>query len=1250
MITQSVQEAHQRDIKQYYESLKTFFDVTGVLKLNRETSSRAQKARGKLLKLSFSQFYELSTDLADELKRRINEDENKPEFLLPKVNFHVKRNQARQKLANLSQTRFNELVDDILFEIQRRGFDKTIEPTKKANEQENIDDLNNSLPKIVSPSEKDPTSIMKDRNSSSSQIPTTTTSIQPSLVIPKKASIDWSTSEEEESDDEKDKELKETEGKADNTAQHPTADITDIHDDSDLINNTTIQEEFVDGTAFLTPLAKNNRTSNDETETKNRAYGGSTLKEQLESTFDNKPNPSIDIPTPVLSSISRNVFSTELNEPEIKADSNINSTPITIPKGLESNNNIDVSDKNMKYLNSNDSSSTMIHSTSNSSHRQSEFMNLNSQVRNLSIENETLKQKVSELEVESKFRYNITSNELDTTEESDLLSSDSLLKYMSSDGILTLGLVTSLNVQINSFFKIIKRFNNIENSSLGDELFKTLGKTSNIISDILTQVDLPKYKDQVILLKASFSHLISTVRYFSMYHYLLPKLAIYAAITEVAFATCNLISITNIKETNIANVKSQEDLETSNEVNNSLPHGSLASPQPVALDNSIYFTPAVNSVYSNPMDIMEDKNNAAENSPVKPLKITQKIGNQASNFVPKINTRMRQPSGSSLSSLMIDQERHKKSSSDISNMPTTPVPPSIKSSLANEQAVEKKDENRTVLEDDTQKQASTMNTNLSTSIDNSIKSHIETKPKYSEEQLTNQRSSIGLAMSIDNIFGSDDKNDDELIKGNHPISETDLNATPDLIGTSSDSLSKFNVTETEEKPNNRLNNGGEDEDETFLALRQVQENKKIEAEKKNGASDLSTSEAKNPSEKLNVTSDTKSNHSINSINPIKINKLVNASLRKVSLNKVNSNDKNKPTTSASNDSLSNSKLEIPERKKEHVIEKNEVQDTFQRVELPKRHEPRLSNTKGEPTIQVKSESIEPVIKNENDEKTIPKIENDGDEKVTNEPIIEGKKLEQSTSNNVNTREPVVKKEPVIKNETIETPISVVSNHEESTNGNIDFNEDDSSYQFIPLKPTDEKATKATTVSEEEEETDDGETSSSEGDSEEDEDFDVDAFDIENPDNTLSDLLLYLEHQTVDVISTIQSLLSSIKEPQSTKGNLRKESNAINQVIGQMVDATSTSMNQSRNAKLKEHGSWVVRSLEDCGRRMTVLCQLEKGGILKNDETDNDYADKNFKQRLAGIAFDVAKCTKELVKTVEEASLKEEIEFLNSRFH
>ncbi len=93
-------------------------------------NQRQNKAREKLVRLSKQQFNELSTDVYDELMRRQNtssipEDRialtsaDQP-FLVPKENFHPKRNQARQKLATLPPGRFKELASDVLYEIERR--------------------------------------------------------------------------------------------------------------------------------------------------------------------------------------------------------------------------------------------------------------------------------------------------------------------------------------------------------------------------------------------------------------------------------------------------------------------------------------------------------------------------------------------------------------------------------------------------------------------------------------------------------------------------------------------------------------------------------------------------------------------------------------------------------------------------------------------------------------------------------------------------------------------------------------------------------------------------------------------------------------------------------------------------------------------------------------------------------------------------------------------------------------------------
>jgi hypothetical protein len=103
-----------------------------------------RNAREKLTRLTRQQFQELSTDVYDELMRRIEDsDGGQPgqrafarrsssrrtestwvalaePFLAVRPDFHPKRNQARQKLATLPLLRFRDLASDVYFELDRR--------------------------------------------------------------------------------------------------------------------------------------------------------------------------------------------------------------------------------------------------------------------------------------------------------------------------------------------------------------------------------------------------------------------------------------------------------------------------------------------------------------------------------------------------------------------------------------------------------------------------------------------------------------------------------------------------------------------------------------------------------------------------------------------------------------------------------------------------------------------------------------------------------------------------------------------------------------------------------------------------------------------------------------------------------------------------------------------------------------------------------------------------------------------------
>lgn len=111
-------------LSQHYAILKRFLAQS---LRDEKGNPRPNRARDKLLRLSPVQFQELSTDVYDELLRRqsstgqqIHGPGQVPPYLLPKDNFHPKRNQARQKLATLPPPRFQDLATDVFYELERR--------------------------------------------------------------------------------------------------------------------------------------------------------------------------------------------------------------------------------------------------------------------------------------------------------------------------------------------------------------------------------------------------------------------------------------------------------------------------------------------------------------------------------------------------------------------------------------------------------------------------------------------------------------------------------------------------------------------------------------------------------------------------------------------------------------------------------------------------------------------------------------------------------------------------------------------------------------------------------------------------------------------------------------------------------------------------------------------------------------------------------------------------------------------------
>ncbi|KAG5941315.1 hypothetical protein E4U60_007968 [Claviceps pazoutovae] len=118
----SSRELDEPVLIEHYIALKAFLHARG-----NDARQHPNKARDKLLRLSSVQFFELSTDVFDELIRRQtmarappNTANSLPQFLLPEKTFHQKRNQARQRLSSLGPPRFRDLATDVYHELERR--------------------------------------------------------------------------------------------------------------------------------------------------------------------------------------------------------------------------------------------------------------------------------------------------------------------------------------------------------------------------------------------------------------------------------------------------------------------------------------------------------------------------------------------------------------------------------------------------------------------------------------------------------------------------------------------------------------------------------------------------------------------------------------------------------------------------------------------------------------------------------------------------------------------------------------------------------------------------------------------------------------------------------------------------------------------------------------------------------------------------------------------------------------------------
>ncbi|KAK6539284.1 component of the polarisome [Orbilia ellipsospora] len=169
---QSISLDNEQQVSRQHAALKALLEP--YLKVDKN-SVKANKARDKLLRLTQIQFQELSTDVYDELQRRqgagdrLSSSSNitktgpatdLPEgvapHLMPRTEFHPKRNQARQKLSTLPTVRFRDLATDVFYELERRypqftgaSIDRTGSPASSLRDTSPNNEKQERRPKIA---------------------------------------------------------------------------------------------------------------------------------------------------------------------------------------------------------------------------------------------------------------------------------------------------------------------------------------------------------------------------------------------------------------------------------------------------------------------------------------------------------------------------------------------------------------------------------------------------------------------------------------------------------------------------------------------------------------------------------------------------------------------------------------------------------------------------------------------------------------------------------------------------------------------------------------------------------------------------------------------------------------------------------------------------------------------------------------------------------------------------------------------
>ncbi|CAK7905791.1 hypothetical protein CAAN3_08S02586 [[Candida] anglica] len=1346
---------NEKDLVHHHRVLKQFLEISDDSSSKTKTnSSRAARAREKLLKLSGAQFRELSTDVYDELRRRIDESRGEPDFLLPKSSFHPKRNQARQKLSSLPQSRFKDLVSDISYEIERRQLhiptqspeqpqrgsngngegvvQQQLPPYEESDSRKSIPISNHS--KEFNPShrqqhsqsshsqqlnvnhspqsEKHPPSSnqplqhqrqLSQQSSNSKfqqQQPQPAIGVQSKTVIPSKANLTWSSDEEDEAGEiaaeaeehsgfggdkfiqEPQPEQKSREIEESWVPENEDEDVngngfvrqsqnskisgnslrkSNVSHEENLKNlrdeSTKLESQIQDLRSQLEDVSK----ERDQSEQKYRLLQddyqttiseNKRLSKEIEDFEEEKAQWAADKSTFVqkisdleahaasvhdYDSLKSSVGALRLENQSLK---NSTAKDRSIIPNRTTSRDIQTPDKelptSLKLAPPAHAVAEESKSISRNGNTKQGIERFLDQLANIEVPNKRGDQSVLELKKDvakwQKMYEDVRAGQISNDLSQKIMSQNELKPFISPSGLIPFESVSNLIASVETLLGYLKN-----DTFDADSLFEKISKISILANSIAAQGDDHSLNsnENSILLREATSFALTATRYYAVYSNILPKIIVERSLGEICFSVCDLISISKLSTGKGSSNGETKSLTPST----SYISAANSGVRPLRMTTKLRETSPIRDIKSStPIKQIPSPTNSSV-----PLVVdtSKKINNPVvERSIPDLSTVQKSPSPSSPVSKNIGNlaSKFEKVNEDsvakstppksigsgvayltnrLNNSDSSPISPSRTTPTKSKNIFDKVRQFESPNDEDSSKyspkrlsagrlEKSILNDHKSKEVTPSSNgSIISQESKPDTEDLNKSSGSIKRSKSLfqsikDKLTAAEEDKTidsvDEEGKEEPELVEKEINTAPvdpnSSIASNKSEKGFFQSIRDKITPHEEPLTEEEKEVKSVVVPKKESETPKTEPEAV-------------PQTKVVVpgTVPTATPVAVTQTKAVVVPEAVpTAAPVSVSL-------PNAETSTASTRGINGSQ----------PVQKDDDQTPFMNVS---KHKVNVVNIRDPKVKEHEEEEVEDAHR-----PSILDRSKSTDSKSSFHSTVSTQEQETYQPREVRAAPPpppaaLAAKKPVSKNVSYSNNVQTFTpnrdeTEEEDEEDDEDDEEDDEEENEARQRQEYRKSMAAAT-------------------------FNVDLFDIEDPDNTLTQVLLYLEHQTVQVISTIQSLLSAIKKPDSTRNDLCQKARAITEVISQMTEATNTSMNQTRNAQLKEHGSWVVRSLEDCNHRMNILCKPS------GDKALQDFADKNFKQRLAGISFDIAKCTKELVKSVEEASLKEDIANLDAR--